>query len=86
MAAKEGGGKFDVSLTTSAPPTGELLGPFFKVQCCQGAEILATEHKRGPTKIPAARKIGGQIFFKYAKKRAEKGPNFLKMIFHIKSL
>jgi hypothetical protein len=37
-------------------------------QCCQGAEISAAELKRGPTKICAAGKIGGQIFFKYVKK------------------
>jgi hypothetical protein len=57
--AKEDWGKFDVSVTTSEALT---------VQCCQVAEILAAEHKRGPTKIPAARKICGRIFFKYAKK------------------
>jgi hypothetical protein len=34
--------------------------------------------KRGPTEICAAEKIGDQIFFKYAKKRAEKGPNFFE--------
>jgi hypothetical protein len=47
-------------------------------QCCQGAEISAAELKRGPTKICAAGQIGGRIFFKYAKKRAEKGPNFFE--------
>jgi Integrase core domain len=43
-------------------------------QCCQGAKILAAELKRGPTKICAAEKTGGRIFFKYAKK----GPNYFE--------
>jgi hypothetical protein len=43
-------------------------------QCCQGAEISAAKLKKGPTKICAAGKIGGRIFFKNAKK----GPNFFE--------
>jgi hypothetical protein len=55
-------------------------------QCCLGAEISAAELKRGPTKICAAGKIGGRIFFKYARKGPKRGRTFFKMIIHIKNL
>jgi hypothetical protein len=53
-------------------------------QCYQGAKISAAELKRGPTKICAAGKIGGQIFFEFAKKGPKRGRPFLKMISQIK--
>jgi hypothetical protein len=55
------------------------------IQCCQGAEISASELKRVPTKIYAAGKIGGRIFFKYAKKGPKRGRTFLKLIIHKKT-
>jgi hypothetical protein len=64
------------------PTTGFIWKP----QCCQGAEISAAELKRGPTKFCAAGKIGGRIFFKYAKKGPKRGRTVLKMIIHIKTL
>jgi hypothetical protein len=57
-----------------------------KDQCCQGAGISAATLKRGPTKMCAAEKIRGRIFFKYAKKGQKRGRTFLKMIIHIKNL
>jgi hypothetical protein len=42
--------------------------------------------QKGPYKIFAARKIGGRIFLKYAKKKAEKGPNFFEDDYSLKNL
>jgi hypothetical protein len=60
-----------------------------------GRSVLRTSVAKGPKFRPqnskgalqkcVAGKIGGRIFFKYAKKGAKRGRTFLKMIIHIKT-
>jgi hypothetical protein len=50
-------------------------------QCCQLAEISAAKHKSGLTKISAARKIRGRIFYRFAKNWQKKGRTFFKSLF-----
>jgi hypothetical protein len=56
------------------------------IQCCQGAEISAAKDERGRKKIVWGRENLWPNFWQNHEKRAEKGPNFVKVWFSTKTV